>query len=194
MRYFLQFLKNTITGGILFLLPLVLVIVLIKKAVDFLGKIADPFDNRLPPDLLFGLSGRNLLGIIVLIIVCFFAGLIFRAAFFQRFISRLEENVLAYLPGYSLLKSIAADVLHADARRSMKPVFVKEEDAFTIAFLVEENEKGWCTIFVPEAPRFDSGEVRIVKAETVIRPDIPDSQLTKSLRAYGFGASKWLRP
>lgn len=193
MKYFLQFLKNTFTGGILFLLPLVLAIVLIKKAVDFLGKIADPFDNRLPANILFGLSGRTLLGIIILVIVCFLAGLVFRAAFFQRMISGLEDKVLAYLPGYSLLKSVTADVLHADAKRSMKPVFVKEEDTFTIAFLVDEDNQGWSTVFIPEAPRFDSGEVKIVKSETVIRPDIPSSDLTRSLRAYGYGASKWLK-
>lgn len=193
MKYFLQFLKNTFTGGILFLLPLVLVIILIKKAVDFLGKIADPFADRLPENILFGLSGRSLLGTIILVIICFLAGLVFRAAFFQRMISRLEENVLAYLPGYSLLKSVTADVLHADAKRSMKPVFVKDEEAYTIAFLVDEDDQGWSTVFIPEAPRFDSGEVRIIKTEAIIKPDIPSSDLTKSLRAYGYGSSKWLK-
>ncbi|WP_336516089.1 DUF502 domain-containing protein [Pollutibacter soli] len=193
MKYFLQFLRNTFTGGILFLLPLILIIVLLKKAVDFLGKIADPFDDRLPANIIFGLSGRTLLGVIILIIFCFIAGLIFRAAFFQRIVSQLEEKVLVYLPGYSLLKSVAADILHADAKRSMKPVFVKEEDSFTIAFLVDEDAQGWSTIFVPEAPRFDSGEVRIVKTETIVKPDVPSSDLTKSLRAYGYGSSKWLK-
>ena len=45
MKTLLQFIKTTIVGGLLVLIPLVLIVVLIGKALDFLHKIVAPLVN-----------------------------------------------------------------------------------------------------------------------------------------------------
>ena len=102
MKSFLKFLRITLSGGILFLLPVVLIIILLNKARIILLKISEPLHKSMP-DLIFGLSGANLLAIVLIIVTCFISGLIFRSSRIRKGISRLEENVLSYLPGYAML-------------------------------------------------------------------------------------------
>lgn len=192
MKSLAQFVRSTLTGGVMFLLPVFLVVVIIKKATEILSKVVSPFSKWLPNDIFFGLDGHNLIAIALLIIVCFFAGLIFRWKNAQKSINKLEEQVLTYIPGYTLIKSVTSDALHADTEVFLKPVIVKGEDSLNLGFLVEETEAGLCTVFIPEAPRFDSGEVKIVNVSQIKKLNVPNNHVTRSLRSFGKGALSWL--
>jgi uncharacterized membrane protein len=192
MKSFLQFVRATLTGGIMFLLPVVLLVIIIKKATEVLSRVTAPISKWLPRDIFFGLDGHNVIAVVLLIIVCFFGGLLFRWKHARKSINTLEEHVLTYVPGYALLKSVTSDALKADSEVFMKPVMVKNDDSLNIGFLVEETDAGLCTVFIPEAPRFDSGEVKIVHASKVKKLNVPNNYVTRSLRTYGRGASAWV--
>ena len=186
MKSFFPFLRTTLTGGILFLLPVVLLIIILGKAYDILRKLAAPLNERMP-ELIPGFDGSNLLAILLIVLICFFGGLLFRSATIQRGIKGLEENVLAYLPGYFMLKSIAADAVGNESAHEMTTVLVKDDETWNIGFLVEENEK-YCTVFIPEAPRHDSGEVKIVPVAWVKKVNVGANKAALSLKRYGKGA------
>ncbi len=190
MKSMFQFLRITISGGILFLLPVVLIVILLNKARVILLKISQPL-HKFMPDLIMGLDGANLLAIILIIVTCFIGGLIFRSPLVRRGISGLEENVLSYFPGYAMLKSITTDAIGDATEHNMTTVMVRDGDTWNIAFLVEETAK-YCTVFIPEAPRHDSGEIKIVPADWVKKTDVPSSKAARSLQRYGKGAAKWM--
>lgn len=191
MKSFKQFIRDTLTGGILFLLPLVLLIMILNKAHVMLVKISAPFAKILP-DIILGFDGSSVLAIFLLIILCFLGGLLFRSSNVRRWITKFEENVLSYLPGYSMVKSITTDAIGQRDDQSLHSVLVQDGDAWNIGFLVEEGE-GWSTVFFPEAPRHDSGEVKIVPSSRVRKLDIPVNLVTKSLKSYGKGALAWMK-
>lgn len=157
MKSILRFVRTTLSGGVLFLLPLVLLIGILKKAHELFLKISAPLAERLP-DIIGRFDLHNLIAILVLVAVCFISGLLFRHKLTKRCLGRLEENVLSYLPGYTLLKSIVARAVGVKIEHGLSTVMVynPDEDAWGIGFLVEEND-GLCTVFIPEAPRHDSG-------------------------------------
>lgn len=78
MKSFLSFIRTTITGGILFLLPVVLLIMIFAKALEILHKISAPLSEKLPV-IIFGLDGSNLVAIALLILICFLSDLLFRS-------------------------------------------------------------------------------------------------------------------
>jgi uncharacterized membrane protein len=186
-----QFLRTTLTGGILFLLPVVLLTMIFSKAHEATMKIIKPLDEVLPETIL-GFHGSRLVAILLLILVCFVSGIMFSLPRVKKWVSKLEDDVLSYMPGYTLLKSIAADAVGGEVENTMKPVLVKDEDAWNIGFLVEEGE-GLCTVFFPEAPKHDSGEVKIVPATSVKKIDVPANKLSLSLKNYGKGALPWVK-
>lgn len=185
-----KFVLTTLTGGILFLLPAALVIILFNKAYQILLKISTPLQDRMP-EIILGLDGSNLVALLLLVIICFFSGLIFRSAWVRNNIHRLEDGLLSYVPGYTLIKSIVSDAIGENQETSMTTVLVRDGDMWNIGFLVEQVGD-LCTVFIPEAPRYDSGEVKIVPSELVKRTGITTNRASRSLKQYGKGASSWI--
>jgi uncharacterized membrane protein len=191
MKSLVAFLRATISGGILFLLPIVLVIMMLGHAHQIMVKISGPLATLLP-DRLFGLDGSMILAVILLILICFFAGLLIKSKKVKQQMSRLEDTLFVYIPGYLLLKSIAADTVGEKEASALKPVMVKDGDAWKIGFLVEEKA-GLCTVFVADAPRHDAGEVLIFPSELVKLINVPNNKVIQSLKNYGKGAIDWVQ-
>ena len=173
------------------MLPVTLLIIVLKKAFALLEQISAPIARRIP-DFFFGLDGSKLIAILLLVLVCFIGGLAFRSQLIKRWVAKLEDNVLSLVPGYTLVKSITADAVGEKVDQSLQPVLVQDGDSWNIGFLVEEVE-GLCTVFFPEIPRLDSGEAKIVPADTVKRVNVPANLASKSLRNYGKGALGWTK-
>lgn len=186
-----KFLRATLTGGILFLLPVVLLVILISKAIQILRNLSAPFQDKMP-DIILGFDGSSLVAVLLLILICFFSGLIFRSSRVQHLVERLEGGVLSYVPAYTLLKSVTNDVIGVNSAENLTTVFVRDGEVWNLGFLVEQDGD-LCTVFLPEAPKHDSGEVKIVPAAWVKKTSIPTNKVTKSLKQYGKGAIVWMR-
>ncbi len=167
------------------MLPAVLLYILIGKGYEVLLKLSEPI-ARYMPELILGFDGSKTLTILLLLVVCFFAGLLFRSEKVRYWVARLEDNVLVYLPGYILLKSITADAIGQQVEDKLSPVLVQDGESWNLGFLVEEGES-LSTVFLPDAPRHDAGEVRIVPSQSVRKLEISNSQFTKSINTYGKG-------
>ncbi|UPZ17836.1 hypothetical protein [Flavobacterium humidisoli] len=190
MKSITRFIINTLTGGILFLIPLVFLIILFNTVNKYIVKISGPLANLLP-DRFLGLDGSRLLAVVLLAIFCFLGGLVIRTSFIANFISRLEVAVFCYLPGYSMIKAIASDAVGARVSHKAVAVFVKDRGNWSLGFLIEEN-KEFCAVFFPEAPKHDSGEVRIVPIQTVQKIEVPTHKIAQSFKNYGRGTLNWL--
>lgn len=189
MKSITRFIINTLTGGILFLVPLVFLIILLNTANNYILKISEPLANLLP-DHFLGLDGSRLLAVVLLALFCFLGGLAIRSSFIANLISRLEVAVFCYLPGYSMIKAIASDAVGAEASHKAVAVFVKDGCNWSLGFLIEEN-KEFCTVFFPEAPKHDSGEVRIVPVQAVQKIEVPTHKIAQSFKNYGRGFLNW---
>jgi uncharacterized membrane protein len=191
MKSILSFLRATFAGGILFLLPLGLLLMAFGKVFIVLQQVSAPLARQLP-DIFFGLDGSIILVLLLIIGICFAAGLLFRSARMKKMIGRIEDNLLSFLPGYSLMKSIASDSVGGNAKNAITPVLLKEGETRYIGFLVEESG-GLCTVFIPEAPRYDAGEVKIVPVAWVTKLDVPANKVALSLKGFGIGSLDWIK-
>lgn len=185
MKSLINFIKTTITGGVLFLLPITLLYIVIHKAYLLLGQIAQPLIER-TPDLILGFSGARIVVLLLLLVLCFVSGLLFRHTITKKWIKKLEDNFICYLPGYTLMKSIAADALKQEVETKMIPVLVNDGDAYMIGFLTEEAN-GLCTVFMPGAPRHEEGEIKIFPSEFVSKINMPINTAVKSIKNFGKG-------
>lgn len=190
MKSFLSFIRTTITGGVLFLLPLVLLIIIFGKALNILHKLSAPISEKLPT-IIFGLDGSNLVAIVLLFLICFVSGLLFRSALVKSLIKKLEDDLLIHIPGYLLIKSITAGTIGEESEDDMVPILIHEDESWNLAFLVEKGEK-FSTVFIPDAPRHDAGEVKIIPTDRIKKLDISAHKFTQCINAYGKGAINWI--
>jgi uncharacterized membrane protein len=64
-----EFLKATMAGGLLFLLPVALIVIVLKHVMQLAGKVVRPISNYLPVEAVIGVRGETVLAVLVLILV-----------------------------------------------------------------------------------------------------------------------------
>ncbi len=63
-----ELLKATVMGGLLFLLPLILVVILVTHAMQLAGKVAHPVSEVLTLDKVIGPTGEQILAVLMLVL------------------------------------------------------------------------------------------------------------------------------
>ena len=99
MKRILQFLRTTLVGGLLFLVPIMVLVVVLGKALALAHKLVDPLAEHLPVHSVIGLRTPILLAIAIIVLFCFLAGLLARKALAKKLVRGLETAVLANVPG-----------------------------------------------------------------------------------------------
>jgi uncharacterized membrane protein len=188
----LKLIKTTIIGGILFLIPIAILIAVIGQGLKVTGALAEPVATALPVDLIGGVAVAHVLAIVLLLLICVLAGLLARLAFARKAVGALEANVLSKLPVYALLKTKTQSMLSADDIEGMSVVVVRFDDHWQIGFEIERIEGGKTAVFLPGSPDPWSGSVCIAAEERVTQLDLPVAAVAGMARRLGRGANEAL--
>ena len=162
------FLKTTGIGGVLFLLPLIILGALIGQVVPIVWTIAEILSDLIPVPIQTP-EGITLLvsaSVLVLLLICFAAGIVARRSFGRRISATFEKNLTMLFPRYAIFKDQIAGTLGGDKDHpTMKPVMVRFIDSFQVAFEVDRSEKGFVTLFLPGSPDPWSGRIVMVESD-----------------------------
>jgi uncharacterized membrane protein len=190
----MQFIRVTVIGGVIFLVPVTVLIVILGKTVDIMGRLARPLTAWVPLDRIGGVAVANLIAIAGIIVLCFIAGLVARSGVVTRYINSLESRFLYSIPGYSFVKSLTSSMAGVDDDKSFTPVLAKFDDASQIAFKVESLPDGRAIVYIPGAPDPWSGSVFVMSADRIELLDLSLMDAVKNIRALGSGSSDFLPP
>jgi uncharacterized membrane protein len=145
-----EFLKTTIIGGTSFLLPAALVLFISSYALRLARRLAEPISNSLHLDQLGNLAGigtATILSVLALVLISFLAGIVARTAIGGGISRWLETSLLARLPHYQLIKSMAEGLAHIESASGLKPTLVSIEDGWQMGYLLERLENDWVAVF-----------------------------------------------
>jgi len=188
----MKFLKVTIIGGIVFLVPITVLLMIFSKIVNFLAKLATPLAAWLPVDRVGGVALADLVAIFGIIVLCFLAGLVARSRAVTRSIRSLETRFLYAIPGYSFVKSMAGSVVGAEDSKTLTPVIASFDDASQVAFKVESLADGRVVVFIPGAPNPWDGSLFIMTADRVEPLERSLAAAVKHIRGLGAGAKDFI--
>ena len=188
-----ELLKATMAGGLLFLLPVALIAIVLKHAMQLVGKIVRPISNYLPVEAVVGVWGETLLAAVVLILVSLVAGLVARTNVGRRIMRWFENSLLGGLPQYQMVKSMAEGLAHVESAEGVDPALVSIEGGWQIGYLLEPLDNGWVTVFLPQAPTPMSGNVMYLPADRVRPLGITIGQAMALVKHIGVGSTEALR-
>jgi len=191
-----EFMKTTIVGGIVFLLPLVLTLVILEHAMRLAGKVAGPISKSLHLGSMgqaLGVSTATIIALLVLFAVSFAAGLVARTKAGARMSGWAEDSILGGLPQYKLMKSVAQGLVQIEQASGLKPVLASIEDGWQIGYLLEAVGNDWVAVFLPQAPTPTSGNVMYLPADRIKPLDIPMTRAIAVIKAIGVGSADLLR-
>jgi hypothetical protein len=81
---------------------------------------------------------------------------------------------------------MAGEKLDIQVSDAWKGILLQDEDSWVPAFLVEESA-AWQTVFIPEAPKGDGGEVRVCARGSITFRELDLGVVRSALRVYGQG-------
>ncbi|MBV8455706.1 MAG: hypothetical protein JO122_03710 [Acetobacteraceae bacterium] len=189
MRTVAEFVKTTLIGGLLIILPIYVSIILIAKAVQGIVAAMKPITAVVPASVQF----RQLVAALVIVAICFIAGLIVRTGPGLRAKNAFERAVLERLPGYTLLRGLAGRFTGRGDEPTFAPALVEIEEALVPALIIEKLDDGSFTVLVPSVPTPMAGALYILPPERVHPVDVPFTSALKVFSKWGAGAGEFVR-
>jgi uncharacterized membrane protein len=193
MRALREFVKTTIVGGLLFLVPVILLLVILTKAMQLVGKIAAPIAARFPVHEIAGVAFASVVAALLIVLLAFLAGLAARTDTGRAVMRWFEESLLGGLPQYRMMKTMAEGLANIEGASGIKPALVSIEGGWQIGYVLEEMHAGWVAVFLPQAPTPMSGNVMYMPSDRVRLLDITIGEAMMLVKRLGVGSANALR-
>jgi uncharacterized membrane protein len=193
MRPLVIFMRRTILGGVLLLLPLALVLFLIGHLVVILTPLASKI-AQLVGGVELGPLWLTTIIALALVASAFLAGLFATTQSGRALIDRLETLVLNRVPGYSFIKSAAADAASSaaaiDESQRKKAVLVGDAGGWQIGFVTGRVDDRTSAVFIPEAPSCENGTLVFVGTDRLVESGLSASEALSCIRRMGVNPPK----
>jgi uncharacterized membrane protein len=186
MKNRLDFIKTTVVGGVVFLIPAVIVVIVIGKLFGALKVTAKALAPLFGIESLVGGFILDLLAIAVIVLLCFAAGLIAKRATAKRLRARLDSTLLNSFPGYAFIKGFAENLRQTEELAgTFLPVLVQFDDYAQIAFETQREPAGKVAVYLPGAPNPWSGTIVYVSDERVKPLPMTLTEALRNIRTLG---------
>ena len=187
------FVRSTLIGGFLFLLPVGILLIVLVKLVAYARRAGDAIHARLFPaaagDLL-----PTLIAILLLLALAFAAGVLARTRLGLRVFSSLEGTILARIPAYVLVRQTVADLSGGSvlltAEAGTEVVTVRLDDMTVLGFLVERRAGEEDHRAAVGAPTALSGSVALVDGERIGPTGLKPTDVVQGMRRLGAGLAE----
>ena len=193
MDKIVDFLKTTIVGGLVFLVPLVLVSMVLKRGLEIASKVATPVVEHFPAHQVAGIALGTIAAALLLTMVAFAAGLAARTERGRAVTRWVGESFLGAMPQYRVVTSMAEGLTKIEQGDGLRPALVAIDDVWQVCYVLEELEHGWVAIFIPQAPTPMSGNVLYVTEDRLRRLDIGIGAAMQLVKRMGAGSAQSLK-
>ncbi|HWA47266.1 MAG TPA: hypothetical protein VG742_03285 [Dongiaceae bacterium] len=182
----IEFIKTTLLGGILIIVPAAAVVFLLTKVARGIRHALDPVATQLPP----GVQFPYVIEVATLIGICFIAGLLIRTRPGRWVGSMGERYVFERVPGYALIKTLTGRSLSGGVGEGATPALAEMEEGLVPALIIERHADGYVTIFVPSPPVPTVGQSYVFETSKVHPVDVPLTRFISCITKWGLGAQE----
>ncbi len=188
MKNIWSFLKTTLIGGFLFLLPVAFTVFLLEKAGGVVLRLIRPLIRRLPFE---STALETILAVLILVSLAFLAGLSAKTSLGKSAVGWLENGILRLFPGYTLYKTLAKS---AGDKETCYPAALGYfgDGNWQLCLIIEQHENGYKTVYAPSAPNPTSGNVSVLPSDQVLKLDVPINSLMNCMRQIGVGSGRMI--
>jgi uncharacterized membrane protein len=192
MKAISHFLRTTILGGALFLMPIVVLAFLLNKAFEFARRGLKPVAKLIPDQMVSGATMEAVMAIGLIVILCFLAGLFARTVLAQKIMSELESAVLSKVPAYGYLKQAGSSMMGLGEMAEHPVVLTQVEGAWRLGIQTDKAGSGLTAVFVPNSPNTFSGSVYFVAPDKVRPLDVSLASALNCLEQLGAKGGSFL--
>ena len=192
MTLSLKPITTTLIGGVVFLLPVVVTLAVLGQALALMARVVQPAAATFPDRQVGGVALASLVAMRLLLLLCYGAGLLARAALGRTLSASFEDRLQTIYPRYTVIKGMTQALGVDGVKSDLKTVLVSFDDHQILAIEVERLTDGRVVVFLPGAPDPWSGNVVMVPQERVAAVPVEIGALHRSLKSIGRGSAALL--
>jgi uncharacterized membrane protein len=187
-----SFLKTSLLGGLIVILPVALLLFLVTWVFDLATGLIAPLTDLILSRSQMGRILADLIVIGVVLLTCFLVGIFVKTRLGALVYGAIERSLLNRAPGYSLIKETVMQFL-GNKRSPFSSVALARifgNDTLVSSFITDRHADGSYTVFVPTGPNPTSGNIYHLKKEYVHPVDVSVEDAMRSIISCGAGSTK----
>jgi len=185
-----KIIRNHIITGFIFLMPVLISLAVIGKFWGKLLVLGNKVSKLIRVDTLLGPTGDAVIALLLFLILCVTAGFLVKMTVFKRMSDWLDEKLSGFIPGYNdLRKETVVKIGKGPKEEIFETCLVHLHDHWKPAYLIDVNDNGDATVFIPAAPNFKTGEVLVTQLGSYKKLKIDSKALNAHLIKLGKGLS-----
>lgn len=187
-----SFILTSLLGGVIVILPAAILAAVFGWVFNFTTNLIQPFTNLVVANSQLKETIADTLVLFVILVVCFFVGLIVRTRVGKLVFSVIEQRLLKIAPGYNLIKETVLQIL-GNKKSPFSSVALAQifgNDTLVTSFITDEHSDGSFSIFVPTGPNPTSGNIYHLKGDYVHPIDVSVEDAMRSIISCGAGSAK----
>jgi uncharacterized membrane protein len=194
-----NFFRTTLLGGIIVILPTIILVFAFKWLFGVVGNSIRPLTNLMVDNTDFPEKYDQLISTLLVLAVivmgCFLVGLFVRTRLGRMIYTGFESSVLSRAPGYKMIKETVNQFLGKKASpfASVALVQIFENDTKVTAFITDRHDNGDVTVFVPTGPNPTSGFIYHLNEKYVHPVDVSVEDAMRSVISCGAGSGALIK-
>jgi len=189
-----SFLKTTMLGGVLVVLPLVILILVFKSLYEFIADKLKPITYILLETAKLQEFVASMLAIILILLFFFVVGLLVKTRLGRFSIEKLEIKIFTKLPLYKFIKETILQLVGNEKNVFKNVALVKlfGNETRVTAFITDEHDDGSFTVFVPSGPAPTAGFIYHLTRNNVQIINYPIDKAMRTIFSVGAGSNELL--
>jgi uncharacterized membrane protein len=195
MKKMAVFLRTTLLGGFIVLLPVVLTIFLIRWLVALVSQAIEPLTLVFTEHARLGHAFALSFALVGVISLCFVLGLVVKTRLGHGLLKFVEQSILKVAPGYTFFKETVGQLLGQKSRPFSRVVLVRMfgSSTYSTGFVTNEHApSGLVTVFVPSGLNPMSGLLLHLPSAELIYVNVSVETAMRTIIGCGTGASLML--
>lgn len=186
------FLRTTLFGGFLIVLPIVILLMVLNWMFEAVTGYIRPITNLLIETARINEFVASFFALIFIILIFFLVGLFVKTEMGKLSFELFEKKFLAKIFGYRIIKETVLQIFGEEKNLFKAVALVKlfGNETLMTAFVTDEHADGSYTVFIPSGPAPTAGFVYHVKKEQISIIDIPVDQALRTILSLGGGSKK----
>lgn len=192
MSRFKNFMMTTLIGGIAVVLPAALSAFLLKWLFKMVISIIRPLTRLVFAKSDIQVIFADAIVIAIILLACFVVGMIVKTRLGVFIQEGLDDYILKYIPGYSIIKETVLQFLGRKKFPFSPVVLVRafENDTLMTGFITDEHPDNQCTVFVPTGPNVTTGFVFHLSRDNVYPLNVSADQAIRTVISCGVGSDR----
>jgi uncharacterized membrane protein len=188
---FIGFVKTTVIGGLVVIVPLAIIAFVVGDTVHTLIEVTKPLTTDFPFGPFVNAMLAVLVAVLVIVAICFVAGFMLSTFWGRTAKNWLEKKVLERVPMYSTLRGLTQRFAGMeDADYPVVEADLYGSESRVLGVLVDELADGRKVVYVPSSPMVTIGQLHILGAYHVTETDLSMAETIGCLSQMGLESRK----